>query len=95
MAFNVGDGDWINSGRLAALSAESPVLMPRPQFSIRTLLWLTLVVAAFMAGFCSSKNASGVNGRNSRTEQSRRTGRGVLSLQSHQMRDPQGRRGGR
>ena len=24
--------------------------MPRPQFSIRTLLWLTLVVAAFLAG---------------------------------------------
>lgn len=24
--------------------------MPRPQFSIRTLLWLTLVVAAFMGG---------------------------------------------
>jgi hypothetical protein len=24
--------------------------MPRPQFSIRTLLWLTLVVAAFLGG---------------------------------------------
>ena len=24
--------------------------MPRPQFSIRTLLWLMLVVAAFFAG---------------------------------------------
>jgi len=24
--------------------------MPRPQFSIRTLLWLTLVVAAFLCG---------------------------------------------
>jgi hypothetical protein len=24
--------------------------MPRPQFSIRTLLWLTLVVAAFLSG---------------------------------------------
>jgi hypothetical protein len=24
--------------------------MPRPQFSIRTMLWLTLVVAAFFAG---------------------------------------------
>lgn len=25
-------------------------LMPHPQFSIRTLLWLTLVVAAFLGG---------------------------------------------
>jgi len=25
-------------------------MMPRPQFSIRTLLWLTLVVAAFLGG---------------------------------------------
>jgi hypothetical protein len=24
--------------------------MPRPQFTIRTLLWLTLVVAAFLGG---------------------------------------------
>lgn len=24
--------------------------MPRPQFSIRTLLWLTLVVATFLGG---------------------------------------------
>lgn len=24
--------------------------MPRPQFSIRTLLWLTLLVAAFLGG---------------------------------------------
>ena len=24
--------------------------MPRPQFSIRTLIWLTLVVAAFLGG---------------------------------------------
>jgi hypothetical protein len=44
MAFNVGDGDWANSGRLTVLSAESPVLMPRPQFTIRTLLRLMLVV---------------------------------------------------
>ena len=29
--------------------------MPRPQFSIRTLLWLTLVVAAFFAGTVSQK----------------------------------------
>jgi hypothetical protein len=27
-------------------------MMPRPQFSIRTLLWLTLVVAAFLGGIC-------------------------------------------
>jgi hypothetical protein len=26
------------------------MIMPRPQFSIRTLLWLTLVVAAFLGG---------------------------------------------
>jgi hypothetical protein len=25
--------------------------MTRPQFSIRTLLWLTLVAAAFLAGY--------------------------------------------
>ena len=24
--------------------------MPRPQFSIRTLFWLTLIVAAFLGG---------------------------------------------
>jgi hypothetical protein len=29
--------------------------MPRPQFSLRTLLWLTLVVAAFMAGIAYGK----------------------------------------
>ena len=27
--------------------------MPRPQFSIRTLLWLTLVVAAFLGGMAT------------------------------------------
>jgi hypothetical protein len=29
--------------------------MPRPQFSIRTLLWLTLVVAAFLGGMAFQK----------------------------------------
>jgi hypothetical protein len=29
--------------------------MPRPQFSIRTLLWLTLVVAAFFGGMAVQK----------------------------------------
>ncbi len=29
--------------------------MPRPQFSIRTLLWLTLVVAAFLGGIAYGK----------------------------------------
>jgi non-ribosomal peptide synthetase component F len=29
--------------------------MPRPQFSIRTLLWLTLVVAAFFGGVLCEK----------------------------------------
>jgi hypothetical protein len=29
---------------------NSPLAMPRPQFTIRTLLWLTLVVAAFLGG---------------------------------------------
>ena len=29
--------------------------MPRPQFSIRTLLWLTLVVAAFLGGMLFEK----------------------------------------
>ena len=29
--------------------------MPRPQFSIRTLLWLTLVVAAFLGGMAVQK----------------------------------------
>ena len=30
--------------------------MPRPQFSIRTLLWLTLVVAAFLGGMAWQKH---------------------------------------
>lgn len=29
--------------------------MPRPEFSIRTLLWLTLVVAAFLGGIVYGK----------------------------------------
>ena len=29
--------------------------MPRPQFSIRTVLWLTLVVAAFLGGIVFEK----------------------------------------
>lgn len=29
--------------------------MPRPQFSIRTLLWLTLVAAAFLGGIAYGK----------------------------------------
>ena len=29
--------------------------MPRPQFTIRTLLWLTLVVAAFLGGIAYGK----------------------------------------
>jgi len=29
--------------------------MPRPQFSIRTLLWLTLVAAAFLGGIVYGK----------------------------------------
>ena len=38
--------------RLAALSDLSARVdtMPRPQFSIRSLLWLTLVVGAFLGG---------------------------------------------
>ena len=31
--------------------------MPRPQFSIRTLLWLTLLVAAFFAGIGFERNS--------------------------------------
>jgi len=32
--------------------------MPRPQFSLKTLLWLTLVVAAFLGGIaCGEKLA--------------------------------------
>jgi hypothetical protein len=30
--------------------------MPRPQFSIRTLLWLTLAVAAFLGGMVYGEN---------------------------------------
>jgi len=30
--------------------------MPRPQFSIRTLLWLALVVAAFLGGIMFEKD---------------------------------------
>ena len=29
--------------------------MSHPQFSIRTVLWLTLVVAAFLGGICFEK----------------------------------------
>lgn len=29
--------------------------MPRPQFSIRTLLWLTLVMAAFLGGMVAQQ----------------------------------------
>ena len=33
--------------------------MSRPQFSIRTLLWLTLVVAAFLGGMAAQYRISG------------------------------------
>jgi hypothetical protein len=38
-----------------ALGSSADLTMPRPQFSIRTLLWLTLVVTAFFAGMLFEK----------------------------------------
>ena len=35
--------------------------MPRPQFSIRTLLWLTLVVAAFLGGMAVQRQVDEPN----------------------------------
>ena len=34
--------------------------MPRPQFSIRTLLWLTLLVAAFFGGMGAQQKIAGI-----------------------------------
>ena len=44
------DGRCLALTRRQPATARQSVTMPRPQFSIRTLLWLTLVAAAFLAG---------------------------------------------
>ncbi len=42
--------------------------MPRPQFSIRTLLWLTLVVAAFLGGMAAQRRIAGIQATNREIE---------------------------
>lgn len=41
---------------------QGPLTMPRPQFSIRTLLCLTLVVAAFLGGMLCDRAIAGRKG---------------------------------
>lgn len=43
-------------------------MMPRPQFSIRTLIWLTLVVAAFLGGMAAQHRIAGIQATNREIE---------------------------
>lgn len=52
--------------------------MPRPQFSVRTLLWLTLVVAAFLGGIAFEKERARREGE----EFSERIAREILESQT-------------